>query len=71
MELKLHYTVTEVSQMMGLNSRTVRDALREKEPGWGFPFIAAGSKIMIPVHAFNKWYREMYGIDLDKDDSGE
>lgn len=70
MELKLHYTVTEVAGMMGIDGRTVRDALKENGRGWDFPFIAAGNKIMIPVHAFNRWYKDMYGIDLDKD-SGE
>lgn len=64
--LKLHYSPTEVAKFLGITPRTVRTGLKNNSKGWDFPFLAAGEKILVPVHAFNRWYKDTYGIDLEE-----
>ncbi|MBQ5316358.1 MAG: helix-turn-helix domain-containing protein [Oscillospiraceae bacterium] len=62
MEIKLHYTVKEVSRKLGIQENTVRTALKDRATGWDFHYLMAGNKIMIPKKTFDTWFENLYGI---------
>lgn len=58
------YTPSDIAYFMGVSPNMVRVSLRQRAPGWDFPFYSCGRNIRIPCAAFDRWYRERYGKEI-------
>lgn len=57
---RMTFTVNEAAQVLGIGQNKMRQLTKSK----GFPVLKVGTRVLIPIKAFEKWVDDSVGLEF-------